>query len=126
MEKVRFIYFYDSNYRATDIEGSALSLHFTRDAMGNIIAEGILGIITPSESYHYDPLYRLQQVDDATVRRGKPTHLRQDRRLAQQDHGWTGHGYAIGCAQSGFNASSTRQHWVHIWVHTRTQKADFC
>lgn len=58
---------YDANYRATDIEGSALNLHFTRDAVGDITAEGnAAGVPTPNESYLYDPLYRLQQVDDAT------------------------------------------------------------
>lgn len=58
---------YDANYRATDIEGSALNLHFKLDAMGDVIAEGnAAGVPTPNESYLYDPLYRLQQVDDAT------------------------------------------------------------
>lgn len=57
---------YDANYRATDIEASALNLHFTLDAMGDITAEGnAAGVPTPNESYVYDPLYRLQQVDDA-------------------------------------------------------------
>src|SRR6185312_12034374 len=52
---------------ATDIEGSALNLHFTLDAMGDIKAEGnAAGVPTPNESYLYDPLYRLQEVDDAT------------------------------------------------------------
>lgn len=58
---------YDANYRATDIEGSALNLHFTLNAMGDITAEGnAAGVPTPNETYLYDPLYRLQQVDDAT------------------------------------------------------------
>jgi len=58
---------YDANYRATDIEGSALNLHFTLDAMGDIKAEGnAAGVPTPNETYLYDPLYRLQQVDDAS------------------------------------------------------------
>jgi RHS repeat-associated protein len=58
---------YDANYRVTDIEGSALNLHFTLDAMGDIKAEGnAAGVPTPNESYRYDPLYRLQEVDNAT------------------------------------------------------------
>lgn len=58
---------YDANYRATDIEGSALDLNFTRDAMGDITAEGnAAGVPTPNETYQYDPLYRLLQVDGST------------------------------------------------------------
>jgi RHS repeat-associated protein len=58
---------YDANYRATDITGSALTLHFKRDAVGNITAEGnAAGVPTPSETYQYDPLYRLQQVSNAS------------------------------------------------------------
>jgi RHS repeat-associated protein len=58
---------YDANYRATDITGSALTLHFKRDAVGNITAEGnAAGVPTPSETYQYDPLYRLQQVGNAS------------------------------------------------------------
>jgi RHS repeat-associated protein len=58
---------YDENYRATDVTGSALNLHFKRDAMGDITAEGNApGVPTPNESYLYDPLYRLKEVDDAS------------------------------------------------------------
>lgn len=50
---------YDANYRATDIEGSTLNLHFTRDAMGDITAEGnTAGVPTPNETCFHDPLYR--------------------------------------------------------------------
>ena len=60
-----------SHYRATDITGSVLNLHFALDAIGDITAEGnAAGVPTPNESYQYDPLYRLQQVDDAT---GQPS-----------------------------------------------------
>jgi RHS repeat-associated protein len=59
---------YDADYRVTDIGGGiALNLHFTLDSMGDITAEGnAAGVPTPNETYHYDPLYRLQQVNDAT------------------------------------------------------------
>lgn len=58
---------YDGNYRATDIVGSALNLHFKLDPIGNIVAEGnAAGVPTPNESYFYDPLYRLLQVDGST------------------------------------------------------------
>lgn len=55
---------YDANYRATDITGTALNLHFKRNALGDIVAEGnTTGVPAPAESYAYDPLNRLQQVD---------------------------------------------------------------
>lgn len=58
---------YDANYQVTDIEGSDLNLHFKLDAMGDITAEGnTSGVPTPNESYFYDPLYRLLQVDGST------------------------------------------------------------
>ena len=58
---------YDANYRATDIAGSALNLHFKLDALGDITAEGdASGVPAPNETYQYDPLYRLQQVNDQT------------------------------------------------------------
>lgn len=58
---------YDANYRATDITGSAINLHFLLDNMGNISKEGdTSGVPTPNESYQYDPLYRLKEVDSAT------------------------------------------------------------
>jgi len=58
---------YDANYRPTDVEGSALNLHFKLDAMGDITAEGdAAGVPTPNETYQYDPLYRLLQVDGST------------------------------------------------------------
>ncbi len=58
---------YDANYRATDIAGSAINLHFALDQLGNINKEGdASGVPTPNESYQYDPLYRLKEVDNAT------------------------------------------------------------
>lgn len=53
---------YDANYRITDIVSPALELHFIRDVMGNITGVSEAG--TGSESYRYDPLYRLASVDD--------------------------------------------------------------
>ncbi|HWG10555.1 MAG TPA: RHS repeat-associated core domain-containing protein [Rhodanobacteraceae bacterium] len=58
---------YDANYRATDITGSAINLHFLLDDIGNISKEGsAAGVPTPNESYQYDPLYRLKEVDAAS------------------------------------------------------------
>jgi len=58
---------YDADYRATDITGSAINLHFALDPLGNLSKEGdAAGVPTPNESYQYDPLYRLKEVDTAT------------------------------------------------------------
>lgn len=58
---------YDANYRATDVVGSTLNLHFALDAVGDIVKEGNNpGVPVGLESYQYDPLYRLQQVNDQT------------------------------------------------------------
>ncbi|MDR3446262.1 RHS repeat-associated core domain-containing protein [Dyella sp.] len=51
---------YDANYALTDVVSPALNLHFARDAMGNITALGNAPGANPAtESYSYDPLYRL-------------------------------------------------------------------
>lgn len=57
---------YDANYRLTDLTSPALTLHFARDAMGDIIALGNAHGANPAtETYRYDPLYRLTGVSDA-------------------------------------------------------------
>jgi RHS repeat-associated protein len=57
---------YDANYRLTDLTSPALALHFRRDPMGNIIALGNASGANPAtETYSYDPLYRLTGVIDA-------------------------------------------------------------
>jgi len=57
---------YDANYRLTDLTSPALALHFARDAMGNIVALGnARGANPATETYSYDPLYRLTGVTDA-------------------------------------------------------------
>ncbi len=54
---------YDTNYALTDLVSPALTLHFARDLMGNISAEGnATGASPAAESYTYDPLYRLTTV----------------------------------------------------------------
>ncbi|HEY0199868.1 MAG TPA: RHS repeat-associated core domain-containing protein [Rhodanobacter sp.] len=56
---------YDLNYRVTDLTSPALNLHFARDVMGDITAIGNAAGASPAtETYHYDPLYRLK---DATA-----------------------------------------------------------
>jgi RHS repeat-associated protein len=54
---------YDAAGALTDIASTAFSLHVKRDAMGNIVALGnAAGVPTPTETYGYDPLYRLTGV----------------------------------------------------------------
>jgi RHS repeat-associated protein len=57
---------YDQNYALTDITGSALNLHFLRDAKSRISAEGDTAGASPAnESYQSDALDRLTQLTDA-------------------------------------------------------------
>ncbi|PMQ05792.1 putative deoxyribonuclease RhsA [Dyella sp. AD56] len=58
---------YDANYSLTDITSTAFNWHVTRNAMGNITALGdVPGASPATETYGYDPLYRLAGVNDAT------------------------------------------------------------
>jgi RHS repeat-associated protein len=57
---------YDANYQLTDLTSPALNLHVARDAMGNITALGNASGANPAtETYSYDPLYRLTGITDA-------------------------------------------------------------
>jgi RHS repeat-associated protein len=57
---------YDANYQLTDLTSPALNLHVARDAMGNITAIGNAPGANPAtETYSYDPLYRLTGITDA-------------------------------------------------------------
>jgi RHS repeat-associated protein len=57
---------YDANYRLTDLVSPALTLHFARDAMGNVTAIGNTPGANPAtETYGYDSLYRLNTVTEA-------------------------------------------------------------
>ena len=56
---------YDANYALTDITSAALNLHFARDPLGNITALGNAPGASPAtETYTYDPLYRLTGISD--------------------------------------------------------------
>lgn len=58
---------HDANYQVTDVVSPALNLHFARDAAGNIVALGdVPGASPATETYTYDPLYRLTSVKDAS------------------------------------------------------------
>ena len=57
---------YDATYALTDLTSPALTLHFARDPLGRITAEGNAPGASPAtETYHYDALSRLGEVDDA-------------------------------------------------------------
>lgn len=56
---------YDANYAVTDVVSPMLNLHFSRDAVGNVIALGNSSGANPAiETYNYDPLYRLTGISD--------------------------------------------------------------
>jgi RHS repeat-associated protein len=58
---------YDANYRLTDITSPTFNLHIARDAMGDIIALGnAAGADPATETYAYDPLYRLTTITEAS------------------------------------------------------------
>ena len=58
---------YDANYRLTDLTSPAFNLHVARDAMGDITAIGNAPGANPAtETYAYDPLYRLLSVTEAS------------------------------------------------------------
>jgi RHS repeat-associated protein len=57
---------YDANYRLTDLVSPAFTLHAARDAMGDITAIGNSPGANPAtETYSYDPLYRLTAITEA-------------------------------------------------------------
>ncbi|MBB6243674.1 putative toxin [Rhodanobacter sp. MP1X3] len=59
---------YNANDALTDLTSLALNLHFARDAMGDITAEGAAAGANPAtETYSYDPLYRLTNIADGTT-----------------------------------------------------------
>jgi len=98
---------YDQNYALTDITSAGspqpLALHFARDTMGRIGAEGTApGAIPTSESYQYDPLNRLKELDDSTgTLEQKVTYNPTGDRLSQTLAGQSpvNYGYQVGTHQ---------------------------
>lgn len=84
---------YDANYAVTDVVSPALNLHFARDAMGNINALGnVAGASPATETYRYDPLYRLTGLYDASNNPEETyTYSKTGDRLSK-----TGNGLAVG------------------------------
>jgi RHS repeat-associated protein len=57
---------YHANYALTDLTSTAFKLHVARDSMGNLTAIGNAAGASPAtETYSYDPLYRLTGVTEA-------------------------------------------------------------
>ena len=58
---------YDANYRLTDLTSPAFNLHVARDVVGDVTAIGNAPGASPAtETYAYDPLYRLTSVTEAS------------------------------------------------------------
>ena len=95
---------YDANYAVTDVVSPVLNLHFARDAMGNIVALGNSAGATPAtETYSYDPLYRLTGVSGpAGAAIEAYTYNKTGDRLSK-----TGNGLATGTY--GYQANT---HWL--------------
>ncbi|MFZ0870723.1 MAG: RHS repeat-associated core domain-containing protein, partial [Rhodanobacter sp.] len=75
---------YDANYRLTDLTSPALNLHFARDAMGDIVALGAAPGANPAtETYSYDPLYRLTGITDAGTASESYTYNQTGDRLSK-------------------------------------------
>ncbi|MHB1273936.1 MAG: RHS repeat-associated core domain-containing protein, partial [Rhodanobacter sp.] len=68
----------------TDLTSPALNLHLARDAMGNIVALGNgPGANPATETYRYDPLYRLTGIMDAGTALESYTYNRTGDRLSK-------------------------------------------
>ncbi|MDE2154809.1 MAG: RHS repeat protein [Xanthomonadaceae bacterium] len=75
---------YDANDRLTDLTSPALNLHFARDAAGDITALGNAPGANPAtETYGYDPLYRLSGISDAGSALESYTYDRTGDRLSK-------------------------------------------
>ncbi|WP_185633778.1 RHS repeat-associated core domain-containing protein [Burkholderia sp. Bp9012] len=94
---------YDTNYALTDLVSPELTLHFAHDLMGNISAEGNASGANPAtESYAYDPLYRLKSIDQGSSNIETLTYNPAGDRISK-----TGGGQATG--SYGYQANT---HWL--------------
>jgi RHS repeat-associated protein len=86
---------YDANYRLTDLTSPALALHFARDALGNITALGNTPGANPAtETYSYDPLYRLTGITDAGTALENYTYNKTGDRLSNAAPGLSTSAYS--------------------------------
>lgn len=108
---------YDANYRLTNLTSAALTIHYARDAMGNpTMVSGTAGVQSTTETYAYDPLYRLTTVKDPTgVTIEAYTYNKTGDRLSK-----IGRGLATG--DYGYQ---TGTHWLtRFGTATRNYRAD--
>ena len=95
---------YDANYNVSDVTSPSLNLHFARDAMGNINALGNAAGANPAtESYGYDPLYRLTSVTDGTTAIESYTYNGTGDRLSKT---------SVGGLATGTYGYQTGTHWL--------------
>jgi RHS repeat-associated protein len=108
---------YDANYQASDVTSPVLSIHWARNASGDVTALGdVAGANPATETYTYDPLYRLTSVNDATGKAVEAyTYNRTGDRLTKAAPGLATGAY-------GYQANS---HWLtSIGTGSRTYDAN--
>ena len=83
---------YDANYAYTDVSSPAFFLHLARDASGSITALGAAHGASPAtETFSYDPLYRLTTVLDGATSVQSVSYNASGDRLTK-----TGSGLSVG------------------------------
>lgn len=107
---------YDANYRLTDLTSTDLTLHFARDAMGDINALGNSPGANPAtETYAYDPLYRLTGVSDSGTSLESYTYNQTGDRLSKT---------SSGLATGAYGYTPNTHQLVTIGNSTRTSDAN--
>ncbi len=110
---------YDANYALTDLTSPALNLHFSRDLMGNINAEGSAPGASPAaESYTYDPLYRLTGITQGSTNIETLTYNQTGDRTSK-----TGGGLATGTYTYAFSPTPSHR-LAYIGSAARTYDAN--
>lgn len=99
---------YNANYTVTDVVSPALVLHFARDAMGNITAMGNAAGANPAtETFGYDPLYRLTSVTDGATAVEGFTYNQTGDRLSKAGTGLATGAYAYSSGTHQMSATGT-------------------
>lgn len=108
---------YDANYQVSDLTSPALNLHMARNASGDIIAIGdVAGAKPATETYSYDPLYRLTSLNDASGKAVEAyTYSRAGDRLSKAAPG-------LATGNYGYQSGS---HWLtNVGTASRTYDAN--